>query len=83
MEENGLRNIMVFKKKLSSSIPPMVHEDYHWKSAYTWMRGGEGSLSPGLLPPPLLSQPAQPDDTLHPQTVGQTWREGNNQGGND
>ena len=28
------------KNQFPSSIPPMVHEDYHWKSSYTWTGGG-------------------------------------------
>ena len=59
----------------------MVPEDYHWQSYYIWMQVGEDSLSPGLLPPPLTPQSAQPDDTVKLPTVGQTWKEGNNQGG--
>ena len=61
---------------------PMIPEDSHWQSAYTWMQGGEDSFSPGILPPRLPSQSAQPDDTVHITTVGQTLREGNIQGVN-
>ena len=42
-----------------------------------------GSFSLGLLPPPLLSQSDQMDDTVHLPIVGKTWREGNNKRGND
>ena len=36
-----------------------------------------------LLPPNLTYQSTHMDETLHPPTVGQTWREGENQGIND
>ena len=43
----------------------------------------EGNIfSPGLLPPPLPYQSAQTDDTVNLPTVGQIWREGENQRGN-
>ena len=70
---------MVLKKhQWSSSITSMVHDDYHWQLAYTWIRGGEEFILPGLLTPPVTSQSSQLYDTLHLPTVVQTYKEGNN-----
>ena len=54
---NGLRTIMVRKKnQWSSSILPMIIQDHHFQSAYTWMRGGEHYFSPVIIPPPTKGE---------------------------
>ena len=60
----------------------MVPEDHHWKSDYTWMRGGEKSIYPGIPLSTIPYQSSHPDDTLNLLKFGQTWVEGNNQDGN-